>query len=143
MRERLLPLVDCLTPNLSEAAALLNEPLARDEAAMARQGAALLALGPRAVLMKGGHLDGDEAVDLLVTGDGVRRFAGRRLASRASHGTGCTLSAAIAGYIVLGRDLVAAVGEAKAFVRAAIRRGGRFHLGAGAGPLVPAPLKRS
>ena len=64
----LLPLVDCLTPNLAEAAALLGEPVARTEADMARQGRALLKLGPRAALMKGGHLDGDEAVDLLVDG---------------------------------------------------------------------------
>ena len=69
---------------------------------MARQGRALLALGPRAVLMKGGHLAGDEAVDLLVTADAVRRFAAPRIASQNLHGTGCTLSSAIAANIVLG-----------------------------------------
>ena len=74
----LLPLVDCLTPNLAEAAALLGEPIARSEADMARQGEALLKLGPRAVLMKGGHLEGEEAVDLLVTAERVRRFAAPR-----------------------------------------------------------------
>ena len=84
---------------------------------MARQGAALLKLGPRAVLMKGGHLDGDEAVDLLVTEDAVRRFAAPRLASRNLHGTGCTLSSAIAANVVLGRSLPEAVAAAKAFVR--------------------------
>ena len=87
VKARLLPLVDCLTPNLAEAAALLGAPLAQDEAEMARQGAALLDLGPRAVLMKGGHLAGDEAVDLL--GHGRRRpsfrRAARRLAQPARH----------------------------------------------------------
>src|SRR5208283_4293570 len=71
VRAELLPLVDCLTPNLVEAAALLGEPAARSEADMARQGRALIALGPRAVVIKGGHLPGEAAVDLLVTGDAV------------------------------------------------------------------------
>ena len=106
----LLPLVDCLTPNLAEAAALLGEPTARSEEDMARQGEALLKLGPRAVLMKGGHLDGDEAVDLLVTEDGVHRFAAPRLASHNLHGTGCTLSSAIAANVVLGARLAGSRG---------------------------------
>ena len=117
MKARLLPLVDCLTPNLAEAAALLGAPLAQDEAEMARQGAALRKLGPRAVLMKGGHLAGAEAVDLLVTADAVHRFAAPRLASRNLHGTGCTLSSAIAAHIVLGATLPEAVAAAKDFVR--------------------------
>src|SRR5271165_4662739 len=96
IKQELLPLVDCLTPNLAEAAALLDEPIARSEADMARQGAALLKLGPRAALIKGGHLEGDEAVDLLVTANGVRRYVAPRIASRNLHGTGCTLSSAIA-----------------------------------------------
>ena len=75
---RLLPLVDCLTPNLAEAAALLGESIAQSEEDMTRQGAALLKLGPRAVLMKGGHLEGREAVDLLVTPQRVRRFSAPR-----------------------------------------------------------------
>ena len=141
VKARLLPLVDCLTPNLSEAAALLGAPLATDEAEMARQGAALLALGPRAVLMKGGHLEGAEAVDLLVAADGVHRFAAPRLSSPNLHGTGCTLSSAIAAYIVLGLDLVAAVREAKAFVRQAIQAGREVMLGRGAGPLLQARLR--
>ena len=132
----LLPLVDCLTPNLAEAAALLGEPVARSEADMARQGAALLKLGPRAVLMKGGHLDGDEAVDLLVTAQRVRRFAAPRIASRNLHGTGCTLSSAIAAHVVLGMALPEAVAAAKAFVREAIERGRDVTLGGGAGPLI-------
>ena len=137
VKARLLPLVDCLTPNLAEAAALLGAPLAANEDEMAAQGRALLALGPRAVLMKGGHLAGDEAVDLLVTAEGVRRFAAPRLASPNLHGTGCTLSSAIAAHIALGADLAEAVAAAKDFVGAAIERGRDVKLGAGAGPADP------
>ncbi len=140
-KRRLLPLVDCLTPNLAEAAALLGEPIARSEADMARQGAALLKLGPRAALIKGGHLGGDEAVDLLVTANGVRRYVAPRIASRNLHGTGCTLSSAIAANVVLGAPLPEAVAAAKAFVREAIERGRRVTLGAGAGPLIQARLR--
>jgi hydroxymethylpyrimidine/phosphomethylpyrimidine kinase len=137
---KLLPLVDCLTPNLAEAAALLGQPLARDETAMARQGQALLTLGPRAVLMKGGHLDGEEAIDLLVTEASVSRFAAPRLVSENLHGTGCTLSSAIAAHVVLGAALVEAVAEAKGFVRRAIEQGRGVTLGAGAGPLIQTRL---
>jgi hydroxymethylpyrimidine/phosphomethylpyrimidine kinase len=141
VRHALLPFVDCLTPNLAEAAALLREPMAKSEANMERQGAALLKLGPRAVLMKGGHLEGDETVDLLVTEDAIRRFAAPRLASQNLHGTGCTLSSAIAANIVLGVPLPEAVAAAKAFVRQAIERGRDITLGMGAGPLIQIQLR--
>jgi hydroxymethylpyrimidine/phosphomethylpyrimidine kinase len=141
VKQKLLPLVDCLTPNLAEAAALLGEPAARGEADMARQGAALLALGPRAALMKGGHLDGEESVDLLVTSKGVRRFAAPRIASRNLHGTGCTLSSAIAAHIVLGLALLEAVAAAKSFVSEAIKAGRDVGLGSGAGPLIQTKLR--
>jgi hydroxymethylpyrimidine/phosphomethylpyrimidine kinase len=137
---KLLPLVDCLTPNLAEAAALLGEPIARSEADMARQGEALLKLGPRAVLMKGGHLESEEAIDLLVTEGDVRRFAAPRLLSKNLHGTGCTLSSAIAANIVLGAQLPEAVAAAKAFVRQAIERGRDVALGLGSGPLIQSEL---
>jgi hydroxymethylpyrimidine/phosphomethylpyrimidine kinase len=138
---KLLPLVDCLTPNLAEAAGLLGETIARSEADMARQGEALLKLGPRAVLMKGGHLEGEEAVDLLVTDGGVHRFAAPRLVSKNLHGTGCTLSSAIAANIVLGLPLSEAVAAAKAFVRQAIAHGQDIVLGGGAGPLIQTGLR--
>ena len=141
IRQALLPLVDCLTPISPRPQLLLGEPIARSEADMARQGAALLNLGPRAVLMKGGHLEGDEAVDLLVTKDAIRRFAAPRLASKNLHGTGCTLSSAIAANIVLGAPLPEAVAAAKAFVRKAIERGRDVTLGAGAGPLIQTELR--
>jgi len=140
VKARLLPRVDCLTPNLAEAAALLGEDVATNEDEMTGQGRALLALGPRAVLMKGGHLAGDEAVDLLVTAQGVRRFAAPRLASPNLHGTGCTLSSAIAAHIALGADLAEAVAAAKDFVGAAIARGRDVKLGEGLGPLIQIPL---
>jgi hydroxymethylpyrimidine/phosphomethylpyrimidine kinase len=140
VRAHLLPGVDCLTPNLPEAAELLDVSLARTEADMAEQGRALLALGPRAVLMKGGHLPGDEAVDLLVTADGARRFAAPKFASPNTHGTGCTLSSAIAAYRVRGLMLDEAVAAAKAFVREAIERGAPVRLGGGPGPLLQTPL---
>jgi hydroxymethylpyrimidine/phosphomethylpyrimidine kinase len=138
--EELLPLVDCLTPNLSEAAALLGEPVARSEADMARQGSALLKLGPRAALIKGGHLEGEQAVDLLVTSEGVCRYAGPRIASRNLHGTGCTLSSAIAANVVLGMPLPEAAEAAKALVNQAIEAGRGITLGAGAGPLIQTSL---
>jgi hydroxymethylpyrimidine/phosphomethylpyrimidine kinase len=140
IKVRLLPLVDCLTPNLAEGAALLDDNPAGDEQDMARQGGALLALGPRAILMKGGHLTGAEAVDLLATSGGVQRFAAPRLASRNLHGTGCTLASAMAAEIALGRDLEGAVGAAREFVRQAIKRGANLMLGAGPGPLIQIAL---
>ena len=141
VKARLLPLIDCLTPNLAEAAALLGGEVAASEEEMAAQARALLALGPSAVLMKGGHLAGAEAVDLLVTADGVRRFAAPRLPSPNLHGTGCTLSSAIAAHIALGADLPEAVAAAKAFVGAAIERGRDVKLGEGAGSLIPIPIR--
>ncbi len=138
---KLLPLVDCLTPNLAEAAALLGEPIAHSEADMKRQGEALVKLGPRAVLMKGGHLAGEEAVDLLVTLQDVRRYSAPRVASRNLHGAGCTLSSAIAANVVLGMALPEAVATAKAFVCEAIERARSVTLGAGPGPLIQTKLR--
>jgi len=117
---RLLPLADCLTPNLPEAAALLQRPEAASEAEMAGQGRALLDLGPRAVLMKGGHAPSPEAVDLLVTREAIHRFAAPRIETRNLHGTGCTLSAAIAAFTVRGLALTEAVPQAKSYLTTAI-----------------------
>jgi hydroxymethylpyrimidine/phosphomethylpyrimidine kinase len=140
VRNALLPLVDCLTPNLAEAAALLGKPVAQSEADMARQGEALLKFGLRAVLMKGGHLESEEAIDLLVTEGDIHRFAAPRLLSKNLHGTGCTLSSAIVANIVLGAPLSEAVAAAKAFVRQAIERSRDVVLGSGAGPLIQTEL---
>lgn len=136
VRERLLPLALVLTPNLPEAAELLGVGIARDEAEMAEQAGALKALGPRAVLVKGGHGEGAESVDLLVGEDGVTsRFAAPRIATRNTHGTGCTLSSAIAAELAKGSGLVEAVSAAKAYVAAAIASADRLDIGHGHGPV--------
>jgi hydroxymethylpyrimidine/phosphomethylpyrimidine kinase len=142
MKAKLFPLVDCLTPNLSETAALVGADLARNEAEMTAQALALLELGPRAVLAKGGHLDSLEANDVLVTRAGARNYVGRRIASHNLHGTGCTLSAAIAAQVLIGLELPEAVAKAKDFVARAIENGREWTLGSGPGPLVQQPLAR-
>ncbi|MEL6714667.1 MAG: bifunctional hydroxymethylpyrimidine kinase/phosphomethylpyrimidine kinase, partial [Planctomycetota bacterium] len=97
-RERLLPLATVLTPNLPEAARLLGARTAASRAAMEEQAQALLALGPDAALVKGGHLDGRESPDLLAAADGARWYEHERVDTRNTHGTGCTLSAALAAW---------------------------------------------
>ncbi|KMO29738.1 hydroxymethylpyrimidine kinase [Methylobacterium variabile] len=136
LRRDLLPRAAVLTPNLPEAAALLGEGTAADEAAMLDQGRRLLALGPRAVLMKGGHASGPESVDLLVgPGDSVLRLAGPRIETRNTHGTGCTLSAAIAAGLARGLPLPEAVEGAKAYLSAALAASGQLRVGHGNGPV--------
>lgn len=137
LRRLILPLTDCLTPNAHEAAALLDAPAALTEAEMAAQGRALLDLGPGAVLMKGGHVPLPEAVDLLVTRGGVLRFAAERVATANSHGTGCTLSAAIAAFAVRGALPADAVSQAKSYLTAALKSGSGLSFGrpGGRGPV--------
>jgi hydroxymethylpyrimidine/phosphomethylpyrimidine kinase len=135
VRTMLVPLADVLTPNLHEAAQLLGEDSpADDEDGMLRQGRALLALGCRAVLVKGGHSIG-EAVDMLVTPAGHHRFAAPRVDTRHTHGTGCTLSAAIAACLARGHDLEGSVAQAKSFVSHALQAGLAQRIGSGNGPL--------
>jgi hydroxymethylpyrimidine/phosphomethylpyrimidine kinase len=135
LKALLLPRAVIVTPNLPEAAAILDQPEAADERAMRTQGERILALGPKAVLMKGGQAEGPESVDLLVEAGGVTRLAGRRIATRNTHGTGCTLSSAIAAGLAKGLDLAAAVGAAKAYVTAAIAAAERIEIGSGRGPV--------
>jgi hydroxymethylpyrimidine/phosphomethylpyrimidine kinase len=139
LRDTLLPLAALVTPNLDEAAILTGLDV-RDPETMEAAGRRLLALGAGAALMKGGHLPGDEMVDLLVTPAGVRRFARPRLDTTSTHGTGCTLSAAVTAGLALDRDLETAVSDALDFVHRAMRAAPG--LGGGHGPLnhmVPAP----
>jgi len=124
-----------LTPNLAEAAALLEAPLARDEGQMRAQAEKLLALGVGAVLIKGGHGSGPESVDLLVTADGALRFAAPRATTRNTHGTGCTLASAVAAALAKGLTLDEAVKQAKDYVTAAIEAADRLAVGSGRGPL--------
>lgn len=129
---RLVPLAHVLTPNIPEAEALLGRPVA-SAAEMERAALDLLALGPRAVLLKGGHLDGDELVDVLAGPDGVRRFTGRRIHTRSTHGTGCTLASSIAVGLAQGLGLGDAVERARAYLIRAIETAPG--LGGGHGPL--------
>lgn len=135
LRDDLLPLADVLTPNLPEAAALLDEAVATDEAGMAAQARRLLALGPRAILLKGGHADGPESVDLLVDHEGLRRLVAPRIATRNTHGTGCTLSSALAALMARGLPLRAAAEGAKAYVTAALQAADEVGIGHGHGPV--------
>ncbi len=136
MRELLFPLAEVLTPNLPEAARLLNRPVAADETEIESQGRALLALGPRAVLMKGGHANGSRCVDVLVAENrSPLRFEAARSGTRNTHGTGCTLSAAIAAHLALGADLPAAVREAHAYLQGAINAADLLTVGSGHGPV--------
>jgi hydroxymethylpyrimidine/phosphomethylpyrimidine kinase len=137
--KRLVPLAALVTPNLDEARILVQDDV-RTPDEMERAGRALLRMGARAALVKGGHLAGDEVVDVLVTDGSVRRFTRPRIDTTSTHGTGCTLSAGIAAGLALGRPLEQAVADALDFVHRAIAAAPG--LGAGHGPLnhfVPAP----
>jgi hydroxymethylpyrimidine/phosphomethylpyrimidine kinase len=134
-----VPLATLVTPNLDEAGILVGDPV-RAPDAMERAGQALRKLGAKAALVKGGHLPGDDVVDVLVTEGAVRRFARPKLATTSTHGTGCTLSAAIAAGLAHGRPLEQAVADALDFVSRALAAAPG--LGQGHGPLnhfVPAP----
>jgi len=132
VRESLLPLAAVVTPNLEEAAILSGMPV-HDAASMERAGRQILELGARAVLMKAGHLDGDDIEDLLVSPAGVQRFRHRRIATTSTHGTGCTLSAATTAGLALGLPLDEAVDRAIAYVHRAIAAAPG--LGGGQGPI--------
>jgi hydroxymethylpyrimidine/phosphomethylpyrimidine kinase len=133
--EKLFPRAICITPNLAEAAFLTGQAMAQDEAGMAAQGQALLALGARAVLMKGGHGSTPESVDLLVTPEGTQQFSAERIETRNTHGTGCTLSAAIAANLALGLPLDEAVAKAKTFLTGALKAARGQSIGHGSGPV--------
>lgn len=135
LRRVLLPRAALVTPNLPEAARLLDRAFAETEAEMRAQGEALVALGARAVLMKGGHGSGPESVDFLFAGGEVHRFAAPRIATKNTHGTGCTLSSAIAAHLARGHDLIAAVAASKTWLTAAIEAADKLAIGNGAGPV--------
>jgi hydroxymethylpyrimidine/phosphomethylpyrimidine kinase len=132
---KLIGRIGVFTPNLFEAAALLEVTMARDEAEMRVQAEKLRALGAEAVLIKGGHAGGKESIDLLVDTNGCERLAAPRIATKNTHGTGCTLSSAIAAGLAKGLPLQDAVREAKAYVTAAIAAADRLNVGSGHGPL--------
>ena len=135
LRTALIPRASLITPNLPEAAALLDEPVAVSEAAIESQGQRLLAMGCRAVLIKGGHGQGAESIDYLVGADGVIALAAPRIATKNTHGTGCSLSSAIAAGLAKGEELETAVRHAKTWISAAIAAADRLGVGHGHGPI--------
>jgi hydroxymethylpyrimidine/phosphomethylpyrimidine kinase len=135
LRTKLIPRAFLITPNLPEAAALLDEAVAPDEAAIANQGRRLLAFGCRAVLIKGGHGQGAESIDYLFSGNGMVKLPATRIGTRNTHGTGCSLSSAIAAGLAKGEDMEIAVRNAKAWISAAIAAADRLEVGHGHGPV--------
>lgn len=135
IRQRLLPNVSLITPNLPEAAALLECAQATSEREMLEQGDALLAMGCKAVLMKGGHLSESESPDWLITPQGRQRFTAPRVATRHTHGTGCTLSAALAALRPRYDDWPQTVEAAKAYLQGALKAADSLEVGGGIGPV--------
>jgi hydroxymethylpyrimidine/phosphomethylpyrimidine kinase len=135
LRRVLIPHALLVTPNLQEAAALLDTAVAETEAEMRRQAEHLLALGSGAVLVKGGHGQGAESVDIFFDGTAELRLPAPRLTTRNTHGTGCTLSAAITAGLAARLPLTESVAEAKAYVTLAIAAADELSVGKGAGPV--------
>jgi hydroxymethylpyrimidine/phosphomethylpyrimidine kinase len=135
LRRLLIPRALLITPNLPEAVALTGASPARNEQEMEAQAREILRLGARNVLIKGGHGEGAESVDLLIGQGEVLRLSAPRVTTRNTHGSGCTMSAAIAAGLAKGLDLVGAVQAAKAYITAAIANADRLQIGHGAGPL--------
>jgi hydroxymethylpyrimidine/phosphomethylpyrimidine kinase len=135
LRLKLIPRAVLITPNLPEAAALLDEQIALSETGIESQGKRLLAMGASAVLIKGGHGRGAESIDYLIREAGVVALAAPRIATRNTHGTGCSLSSAIAAGLAKGDDLETAVRNAKIWVTAAIAAADRLSVGHGHGPI--------
>ena len=132
---KLLPRATLLTPNLLEAAALLNRPIAKSPAEIQEQAELLLTLGAQAVLMKGGHSDGEQAIDLLLTREGMEHFSSPRIATKNTHGTGCTLASAIAAGLAKKLSLRESVAQAKHYLYNALLHADEIHIGQGAGPV--------
>jgi hydroxymethylpyrimidine/phosphomethylpyrimidine kinase len=135
VRTKLIPRALLITPNLPEAAALLDEQIALSETQIESQGKRLLAMGCGAVLIKGGHGEGAESIDYLIREAGVVALAAPRIATKNTHGTGCSLSSAIAAGLAKGDDLETAVRNAKIWVTAAIAAADWLSVGHGHGPI--------
>jgi hydroxymethylpyrimidine/phosphomethylpyrimidine kinase len=135
LTSELLPLAALLTPNLPEAAALLGDPEAVDRRIMESQAVRLTALGPKGVLIKGGHLGGGESPDVLVSQGQVSWFEAGRIETRNTHGTGCSLSSALAAELAKGHDPQQAVSMAKAWLAQAVRSSAQLTVGSGHGPV--------
>jgi len=134
MRDRLIPLARLITPNLPEAVALIGGPVPETLAGMVRAVQLLHRLGSDWVLLKGGHLAGADSTDLLFDGQMLTELPGRRIETSNTHGTGCTLSAAIAA-LLPRLDMVSAARQAKTYLTAALAASGALTVGGGHGPL--------
>jgi hydroxymethylpyrimidine/phosphomethylpyrimidine kinase len=135
LRQRLLPLAAVITPNLPEAGDLLGIEPPREEVGMIAAAAALRQLGPAAVLVKGGHSEAPDSIDILDDGGEPLTLVARRLTTGNTHGTGCTLSSAIAALLARGMPLRAAVEAAKAYLTGALRAADQLQVGHGHGPV--------
>ncbi|NWN82726.1 MAG: bifunctional hydroxymethylpyrimidine kinase/phosphomethylpyrimidine kinase [Halomonas sp.] len=135
VREVLVPMADLITPNLPEAAVLLDAPAPVDRAGMLAMAPALRELGAGATLLKGGHLRGEECPDLLVTAEAATWIEGARVDTANLHGTGCTLSSAITARLARGESLQEAVASAKRWLGAALVASPRLDVGSGRGPV--------
>jgi hydroxymethylpyrimidine/phosphomethylpyrimidine kinase len=135
LRTSLIPRASLITPNLPEAAALLDEKVAASPSEIEEQGRRLMSMGCRAVLIKGGHGQGDESIDYLFSSEGTLALAAPRIATRNTHGTGCSLSSAIAAGLAKGAGLETATRQAKDWISAAIAAADRFAVGHGHGPI--------
>ena len=136
LKNNLLPLADIITPNLPEGAALTGKPLPKNEAEMQAMIDDLRVLGAKTVLLKGGHLEQDEnSNDLLIFPDHVDTLSAKRVNTKNTHGTGCSLSSAIASYLAQGHDLASAVSLGKAYISQAIAHSDELNIGKGHGPV--------
>lgn len=135
LRLSLIPRASLITPNLPEAAALLDEAIAVSESEIEHQGRRLMAMGSPAVLIKGGHGEGPESIDYLFGKNSIVRLAAPRIATKNTHGTGCSLSSAIAAGLAKGESLEVAVRHAKAYVNGAIAAADELGVGHGHGPI--------
>jgi len=131
----IFPLASLLTPNLDEAAVLLDEPVLQDQGGMEKCVAKIARMGVANVLLKGGHLKGQKVIDVLCASNHITHFSAERIDTKNTHGTGCTLSAAIAAFLAQGHGLSQAISAAKIYTTGAIKAADELNTGVGAGPL--------
>lgn len=135
LKKTLLPVADIITPNLYEAAVLLDEEPAADKDMMEAQAGRLLAIGAKAVLLKGGHFETDTADDLFLSPNDKKWYSAKRVQTKNTHGTGCTLSAAIAAGLAKGMSMPMAIDDAKHYLSQAIAQADQLTIGQGPGPV--------
>jgi hydroxymethylpyrimidine/phosphomethylpyrimidine kinase len=135
LRSELLPLALIATPNLPEAALLTGTPIATHHGDIVRQAEAIFKFGVQSVLIKGGHGDGPQSLDLLFDGNDIHEFPAPRIKTRNDHGTGCTLAAAITAHLAKDYPLIEAVGLSKDYLHGALLAGQDMHIGQGRGPV--------